>query len=78
VLFTIGTSAVVYPAAGIPILALQSGAYVVEINPEETPLTRYVHESIRASSGEVMPEIISRLRALHQSSSSPDSEQSLK
>jgi NAD-dependent deacetylase len=61
VLFTIGTSAVVYPAAGIPMLALQSGAYVVEINPEETPLTRYVHESIRAASGEVMPGIVERL-----------------
>jgi NAD-dependent deacetylase len=62
VLFTIGTSAVVYPAAGIPMLALQSGAYVVEINPEETPLTRYVHESLRVASGEVMPGIMERLR----------------
>jgi hypothetical protein len=35
---------------------------VVEINPEETPLTRYVHESIRAASGEVMPGIVERLR----------------
>lgn len=62
VLFSIGTSAVVYPAAGIPLLALQAGAYVVEINPEPTPLTPYVHETIRATSGTAVPELIGRLR----------------
>ncbi len=62
VLFSIGTSAVVYPAAGIPISALESGAYVVEVNPEQTPLSRYAHETIRASSGEAMPQVVRRLR----------------
>jgi NAD-dependent deacetylase len=64
VLFSIGTSAVVYPAAGIPILARESGAYVVEINPEATPLSRYMHESIRGTSGSVMPEIVRQLQTL--------------
>lgn len=66
VLFSIGTSALVYPAAGIPLVALQGGAYVVEINPEPTPLTPYVHESIRGASGEAMPEIIRQLRAMKE------------
>lgn len=64
VLFSIGTSAIVYPAAGIPMVALQSGAYIVEINPEPTPLTPYVHESIREASGTVMPELVRRLREI--------------
>lgn len=36
---SIGTSAVVYPAAQLPLVAKQSGATCVEINPEETPLS---------------------------------------
>lgn len=66
VLFSIGTSSVVYPAAGIPLIAVQAGAYIIEINPEPTPLTPYVHESIRAASGTIMPEIVRRLREIHK------------
>lgn len=62
VLFSIGTSAMVYPAAGVPLVALESGAYVVEINPEPTPLTPYVHECLQGKSGAVMPEIIRAFR----------------
>lgn len=61
VFFSIGTSAVVYPAAGLPVLAREMGAYTVEINPEETPVTPYMHESIRGTSGEVMPLIVEEL-----------------
>jgi len=64
VFFSIGTSGVVYPAAGLPLLAREMGAYVVEINPEETPLTPHVHESIRGASGEVMPAIVAKLREM--------------
>src|SRR5579862_864700 len=39
VFLSIGTSTVVYPAAALPFEALRSGATVVEINPEPTPLT---------------------------------------
>ncbi len=37
--FVVGTSAVVYPAAAIPEIARAAGAYVVEVNPERTPLS---------------------------------------
>ncbi len=63
VFLSIGTSGVVYPAAGLPLVARESGAYLVEINPEETPLSGSMHETIRAASGIVMPEIIRELRA---------------
>jgi NAD-dependent deacetylase len=39
-MLVIGTSAVVQPAAFMPVIARQSGAVVIEINPEPTPLTQ--------------------------------------
>ena len=62
VFFSIGTSAVVYPAAGFPILAREMGAYMVEINPEETPLSPYMHETIRMPSGVALGEIVRSMR----------------
>jgi NAD-dependent deacetylase len=44
VILVIGTSAVVQPAASIPETAKFSGAKVIEINPEKTPLTRHVSD----------------------------------
>lgn len=58
VVLVIGTSGVVYPAAGLPIAAREHGAYVVEINPEATPLTAYAHEVIRTSSASALRDIV--------------------
>ncbi|MFH2054650.1 MAG: NAD-dependent deacylase [bacterium] len=55
--FSIGTSAEVYPAAGLPRLAKQSGAYLVEINADPTPITAIANESLRGKSGEILPLI---------------------
>ncbi|MFQ5422096.1 MAG: NAD-dependent deacylase, partial [Anaerolineae bacterium] len=43
VFLSIGTSALVQPAASLPIEALNNGAYVVEVNMNETPLTPHIH-----------------------------------
>lgn len=61
VFFVVGTSGVVYPAAGLPIAAREHGAYVVEINPEETPLTPYAHEVIRMPSARALREIVATM-----------------
>ncbi|CDM65302.1 SIR2 family NAD-dependent protein deacylase [Pyrinomonas methylaliphatogenes] len=53
--FVIGTSAIVYPAAGLPEIARGAGAYLVEVNPEETPLSALCHESLRGRAGEILP-----------------------
>ncbi len=55
--FVIGTSALVYPAAGLAGIAKRSGAFLVEINPEETPMTNFCDETIRGKAGEVLPLI---------------------
>jgi NAD-dependent deacetylase len=54
---TIGTSAVVYPAAGLPLAARSHGAYVVEINTEPTEISHEVNETLLGKAGEIMPEL---------------------
>lgn len=60
----IGTSAVVYPAAGFPLDVKRAGGRLIEINPNETPLTELSDVIIRAPSGEALPLILERLRAM--------------
>lgn len=60
VFFSIGTSGVVYPAASIPLMAKQQGAFVVEINPEPTPLTDRVDEFLMGPSGIILPALYKR------------------
>ena len=57
-LLVIGTSAVVYPAAGLSRLAKSSGARVMEINIAETPLSRDIDEFLLGPSGELLPQLI--------------------
>ena len=59
----IGTSAVVMPAAGFPLLAWQRGAALVEVNPEPTPLTGYAEVSCRGPAGDILPELAATVRA---------------
>jgi NAD-dependent deacetylase len=56
--FVIGTSGLVYPAAGLPEIARSSGAYTVEINPEPTPLSALCDEVIQGKAGEVLPLLL--------------------
>lgn len=61
VFLTIGTSAVVYPAAGYIELAISRGVPTVEINPDETPMTGSVTHALRGPSGIVLTELIERM-----------------
>lgn len=61
--FSIGTSVLVFPAADLPLRALQAGATLVEINPDETPLSTRAHFSLRAASGTVLPQLADALGA---------------
>ncbi len=58
---SIGTSSVVWPAAGFVHAASARGAPTVEINPEPTEISGHVTWSLRARSGEALPGIIERL-----------------
>jgi NAD-dependent deacetylase len=54
----VGTSSLVEPAAGIPRIARASGAYVVEINPEATPLSPLAGERFAGAAGVILPELL--------------------
>ena len=61
-MLVVGTSAVVQPAALMPIIAKQSGAKVVEINPERTPFTGDISSYlIMGKAGRVMNRIIKEI-----------------
>ena len=58
VFLSIGTSALVYPAAALPELAKRHGAYLVEINVEETPLSPLADELILGPAAGVLPDLL--------------------
>ena len=59
--FVVGTSAVVYPAASIPEIARSASAYLVEVNPERTPLSDLCDEVLTGKAGEILPLLDERL-----------------
>jgi NAD-dependent deacetylase len=58
VFLVIGTSAVVYPAAGLIPYAKQAGARVIEINPEPTAATAIVDCSLHGPAAEILPALV--------------------
>ncbi len=55
IIIVAGTSAVVQPAASFAMRAKEKGAFVVEVNPAQTPLSDYVDVSFRDKAGTVLP-----------------------
>lgn len=62
VMLVVGTSAVVQPAALIPLIAKDAGALVIEINPEATPLTGSVSDYlVQGRAGEMIVAILAEM-----------------
>ncbi len=61
VFFSIGTSGLVEPAASLPRFAREAGAFLVELNPEPTPLSANADLVVRAKSGEALPRLLRQL-----------------
>ncbi len=57
-LLVVGTSAVVQPAAGLVHRVDRARAFVVEINPEATPISERVDVSLRGAAGDVLPRLV--------------------
>jgi NAD-dependent deacetylase len=64
VVVVVGTSGIVYPAAGLPDLALSRGATVVEVNPEPTPLSGNATVTVRDTASRALPGLLEKLPAL--------------
>ena len=60
--FVIGTSAVVYPAASLPIAAKQAGARLIEINPEQTDISLMCDVTLLGNAGDILPQFLKERR----------------
>lgn len=69
---SIGTSAVVWPAAGFAQIARDTGAGIIEINAEQTTISASVDVSLRGRSGEILPELLRLANSVSSSASGPD------
>ena len=61
VFLSVGTSSPVYPAAGLAKLAAESGATVIEVNPNPTELSSQFHYTIAENAGSALPELVDSL-----------------
>ena len=60
-MLVVGTSAVVRPAASLPLVAKHNGAYVIEINTGYTPISALIDATLIGKAGDILPEITERL-----------------
>jgi len=65
VMLVVGTSGVVQPAAGLPAVAKQHGAAVIEVNPEHSLITSFADYHLHGPSGVILPQVVDILRAEH-------------
>lgn len=54
---SIGTSGVVYPAAGFPQVAKENGAWCIEVNPEPSPMSHIYDQNIREPAGSALSRL---------------------
>ena len=77
VMLVAGTSAIVYPAAGVPLIALQRGAVLIDVNPEPSALSHQATHFLQGRSGDVLPRLVTAvgglLRASHREASADGS-----
>ena len=62
VFLSVGTSAVVYPAAGLPVAAAEHGAYTAEINTGPSAVADDLDEVLLGKAGEVLPPLVESAR----------------
>ena len=71
-MLVVGTSAVVYPAGQLPVMAKSAGAKVIEFNMEETPLTGYISDRLlKGRAAQVLPSIVDEIKKLELGNHDP-------
>ena len=61
IFLSVGTSALVQPAASLPLEALQHQALTIEINPHPTPLSPYLHHTLPDKAGTILPLLVTQI-----------------
>jgi NAD-dependent deacetylase len=67
VMLVVGTSGIVYPVAGFPEVARRHGARIIEVNPEETPITPLSDVFVEGRAGETLPRLVEAFTELRSS-----------
>ncbi|GAB4464025.1 MAG: NAD-dependent deacylase [Burkholderiaceae bacterium] len=62
-MLVVGTSGLVYPAAGLPALARRTGAAVIVVNPNRSELDDLAEVVVRAPAAEVLPIVLATTTA---------------
>lgn len=62
VCLVVGTSGMVQPAAGLPAQARYAGAFLIEVNNQESALTEICHIHLNGKSGEILPLLVKELK----------------
>ncbi len=62
IFFSIGTSGVVQPAASLALEARATGAIIVEINIDDTPLTQFSDFVFRGTAGNILPSLVNSIK----------------
>ena len=65
VFLTVGTSSIVYPAAGLVHQARRHGAFTAEVNLEQTPASDMVDVAIHGGAEQILPAVDALLLAAH-------------
>jgi NAD-dependent deacetylase len=58
VCLVVGTSALVHPAASVPLSTLRAGGSLVEVNLERTPLSPHAAATLLGPAGEILPRLL--------------------
>lgn len=58
VMLVVGTSAEVWPAAGLPYTTIDHGGVVVEVNPNPTELSSVARYVLNGTSAQVLPQLV--------------------
>jgi NAD-dependent deacetylase len=72
-MLVVGTSAVVRPAASLPLVAKHNGATVVEVNTGYTPFSVLIDATLLGTAGSVMPELVGRIAERRNTAGRPGS-----
>lgn len=64
VMLVVGTSGMVSPASRLPEIAKEAKAEVIEVNPDETPISALADWTLRGASGVMLPKVIEALDAI--------------
>ncbi len=62
VMYVIGTSAVVYPAAQLPMTVKRNGGLIIEVNKERTPVSEIADGSIQGPASEILTELVLKIK----------------